>query len=464
MVAPDELGRRQGAHPSRWADPSSLHAGPPAPASPFQQRPGLRGRLLFLPDMGLLLRHLHACLPPLLRGPAPDPRPAGHLGAAGPSHGPPAGAVDHAVRVHRGLGHVAQLHRPRPTRPAVDLLTRIIGVPLVLILLVCASTSQEYRAKVWAAMKASSVVSSLFVAFTAMEIISIPLSRAPFFSFDAFVNAQISWTTIFFASVYVFQKPGRTERMIRLLWIMAIVTGIIALLEARVRHPLWAGHIPSFLQINDPAVKLMMAGAGNGVYRTGRHLRERSGARGVHRLRAAVRRQLRDRALPVEPSPRRRHLHPVPAGGNRRERLTAWLRRLLPVHRPQRRRLVGEPVAAGSRKSGWADHGLGLSGRLRDRHRRLFLHRLHPGKGLGRRRRHWNSAAGIGALQRYRAHLQKMQLRADRRLRAQAGTGITTIFCGSLESARPGPASIRRERHRRVQLRLGFRTCNRDCD
>jgi hypothetical protein len=147
-------------------------------------------------------------------------------------------------------------------------LTRIIGVPLVLILLVCASTSQEYRAKVWAAMKASPVVSSLFVAFTAMEIISIPLSRAPFFSFDAFVNAQINWTTIFFASVYVFQKPGRTERMIRLLWIMSIFVGVIALFEARVRHPLWAGHIPSFLQINDPAVKLMMAGGSrHGVYR-----------------------------------------------------------------------------------------------------------------------------------------------------------------------------------------------------
>ena len=76
-----------------------------------------------------------------------------------------------------------------------------------------------------------------------------------------------------------------------------------------------------------------------------------------------------------------------------------------------------------------------------------------------------SSVAGIGALQRYRAHLQKMQMRADRLRRAQTAGAVSLPSSAVVwSSARTGAVSIGRERHRRVQLRLGFGTRNRDCD
>jgi O-antigen ligase len=49
---------------------------------------------------------------------------------------------------------------------------------------------------------------------------------------------------------------------------MAMFVGCIAVLEYRQQHVLWAGHIPSFLQINDPAViKVLRGGDRFGKYR-----------------------------------------------------------------------------------------------------------------------------------------------------------------------------------------------------
>src|ERR1700686_3195423 len=53
-----------------------------------------------------------------------------------------------------------------------------------------------------------------------------------------------------------------------------------------------------------------------------------------------------------------------------------------------------------------------------------------------------SSLAGIGALQRYRAHLQKMQLRADHRLlRAQAGTASLPSSAAVWSPLGPAPVA-----------------------
>jgi hypothetical protein len=49
---------------------------------------------------------------------------------------------------------------------------------------------------------------------------------------------------------------------------MTLPIGLISCLEARLHHPVWAGHIPSFMQIDDPAVRRMMGGVARyGEYR-----------------------------------------------------------------------------------------------------------------------------------------------------------------------------------------------------
>jgi hypothetical protein len=148
-------------------------------------------------------------------------------------------------------------------------MVRITGFPLAIVLMVCASTSATFRGEIGLALKQTPVLWRLLVAFVVIQLVSIGFSRSVFSSFDKFLVAQISWTAIYFASVYVFLKPGRVERMSALIWGMAMVVGLIGIAEWRVHHVLWAGHIPSFLQINDRAVAQSLASSDRaGAYRS----------------------------------------------------------------------------------------------------------------------------------------------------------------------------------------------------
>jgi len=149
-------------------------------------------------------------------------------------------------------------------------MVRITGFPLVLALLVCVSTSADFRARVATAVSSAPLLWKLLVGFVVIQAVSIGFSHAVGQSIDKFVIAQLSWTAIFFIGAYVFMTPGRVERVAALLWVMAILVGLIAVQEYRHTRVLWAGHIPSFLRIPDPAVAIALAthirGA-DGLYR-----------------------------------------------------------------------------------------------------------------------------------------------------------------------------------------------------
>jgi O-Antigen ligase len=145
---------------------------------------------------------------------------------------------------------------------------RLSGVPLVLALLICVSTSREFQTSVGAALRAAPLLCGVFIAFNLQEAVSIGYSISPVSSFDFFVNSEISLTAIFFTAIYVFQRPGRIERVARMLWLMAILVGVIAVIEIKYGRVPWAGHLPSFLQINDPLVDNMLKGGTRfGAYR-----------------------------------------------------------------------------------------------------------------------------------------------------------------------------------------------------
>jgi hypothetical protein len=110
----------------------------------------------------------------------------------------------------------------------------------------------------------------MLVGFVGIQAISIAFSTQPVTSANKFVVAQIYWTLIFFVSCYVFRKPGRIERWIILLWLMAILLGVIGLREHMISRVPWAGHIPGFLKIEDESVLRILAGAARaatGIYR-----------------------------------------------------------------------------------------------------------------------------------------------------------------------------------------------------
>jgi hypothetical protein len=137
---------------------------------------------------------------------------------------------------------------------------RLTGFPLLFLLLISLSVSAEFRARLSVTLEALPLLWQASVLFAVIQFISIGLSASIGPSINKFINAQITWTTVFFVSCYVFAKPGRAVFWTRVLWGMALMIGLIAILEFHEGQVPWTGHVPSFLKINDPSVALAMKG------------------------------------------------------------------------------------------------------------------------------------------------------------------------------------------------------------
>ena len=137
---------------------------------------------------------------------------------------------------------------------------RLFGGPLLFLLLVATSMSSPFRKEMSEILGATGWLWKMVVAFAACGFISSFFSSQLFATLNKFVNLQIVWTSIFFASVWIFRKPGTITAWARIFVLMAIITSIIGLFEARNQRILWAGSIPSFLKVDDPAVQRLLAG------------------------------------------------------------------------------------------------------------------------------------------------------------------------------------------------------------
>jgi len=137
---------------------------------------------------------------------------------------------------------------------------RLIDIPLVVVLLYCVSTSQTFRSQLADILKAAPLLWQVLAVFVAIQFLTIALSREPAQSLNRFIIAQLSATAVFFVSCYVLAKPGRIGKWAAALWALAVVVCGSALLEHRLGHVPWAGHIPSFLKVEDPSVVRALAG------------------------------------------------------------------------------------------------------------------------------------------------------------------------------------------------------------
>lgn len=138
---------------------------------------------------------------------------------------------------------------------------RLTGFPLVFLLLVCVSVSSDFRAKISQALRESPILWKLLVAFVLLQALSIAISRNPSFSMQRFIVAQLTWTTAFFVSCYVFLTPGRIQRWALLFWSVSLFVCLIGLWEYKIHRVPWADHIPFFLKVEDEYVQKILAGA-----------------------------------------------------------------------------------------------------------------------------------------------------------------------------------------------------------
>lgn len=148
--------------------------------------------------------------------------------------------------------------------------TRLTTAPLALMLLVCLSVSQRFRAAMLDTLSAGRSIVVLLAIFLVTAVVSLPLSGDLGSSINKFVTAQFNWTAIFFVALFVFALPKRATYFAYLLWGITLFIVAVAVWEARYEMVPWRNHIPSFLQIEDPRVLALISGierAGTGAYR-----------------------------------------------------------------------------------------------------------------------------------------------------------------------------------------------------
>jgi hypothetical protein len=146
--------------------------------------------------------------------------------------------------------------------PALPWITvvRLVLVPYASVLLFCVASSGDLRRKVLDVWSAVPWFRNLLLAYIAIEFISIVFSKNLGQSIIAFSLEQLTFFGTFVTACYLFREEHRAERFIGFLCCIACVLAVLAVVEFRMGKVPWAGHIPSFLQINDENVKRFLAG------------------------------------------------------------------------------------------------------------------------------------------------------------------------------------------------------------
>lgn len=156
-----------------------------------------------------------------------------------------------------------------PGMPWITMI-RLVAAPLAIFMLVCLSVSAEFRGRMKTILSASPLQWKALIAFIAISFMSIAVSRRFGISVNKFVVAQLYWTLIFFTAAFVFSRPEHARKFAYLIWICALVVALIGFWEWRRKLVPWAGHIPSFLKVDDEMLVKLLASNGRkatGIYR-----------------------------------------------------------------------------------------------------------------------------------------------------------------------------------------------------
>ena len=157
-----------------------------------------------------------------------------------------------------------------PNLPWITL-KRMFAAPLALVFLICISISRDYRANLLKVVSHDKVIWRALVIFSIMQIASIIISTNPAASLSKTIVFQLNCTLIFFASCFLFNIERFPTKWAWSLMISGYVVCFFGFWEGRLDILPWAGHIPSFLKIEDESVLRVLGG----VIRS---------AKGIHRV------------------------------------------------------------------------------------------------------------------------------------------------------------------------------------
>ena len=158
------------------------------------------------------------------------------------------------------------------TLPGMPWITaaRLIGGPMVLVLMICLSQSARFRREMRDLLTINPLLIRFMWIYIALSALSIVISDRPFESVNLVVVAFVNWVAVFFVGLYVFSRPGSVQWFVWMLWLIVLFWCAMGGVEWYYSQVPWANHIPPFLKVEGELIERVLAGsarAATGVYR-----------------------------------------------------------------------------------------------------------------------------------------------------------------------------------------------------
>jgi hypothetical protein len=129
------------------------------------------------------------------------------------------------------------------------------------VLLLCLAMSSEIRHKLRDRIDVTRPFWIMAGLYFLWHWLTIPMSGAASRSVNISINQFFIWAIPLIAAVYLFDNQKTVRRWEILVLFAGLVNCIIAVLEVENGQLLWAGHIPSFLRIQDETLQRILEGA-----------------------------------------------------------------------------------------------------------------------------------------------------------------------------------------------------------
>lgn len=139
-------------------------------------------------------------------------------------------------------------------------LSRLLLFICCILFLISIAFSAQNRGIIRETLQQHPIMRTLLLMFLAIQLVTLPFSTQITESINHLFNTYVYWIFVFFISLIVFQEEKAVVRWSQILCLAAFVLCVITVREVQLGKVLWAGHIPSFLQIDDPVIERIMAG------------------------------------------------------------------------------------------------------------------------------------------------------------------------------------------------------------